>query len=86
MRKLAEEFYSLPSVHSPCPKSGPSNYIPMDLDRARLKDPSVFKSDESPDVMTPLGNSGFNDPKDALNITHVYYRVSYACNCFVKST
>ena len=57
LRKEAELFYSLPSTQA-CPEFG--KYKEMDLSNAMLPKFDFILPDDSPDVLLPIGNNGYN--------------------------
>jgi hypothetical protein len=77
LRKEAEEFYGMDVVENPCPAVGLKNYVRMSVDKASLaedrirKKGIVFKLDDSPDVLVPIGNTGF-DPSIPYDVYKHY--------------
>lgn len=60
MRKETESFYSIPVIDKACPKGGHKQYKYMHLENAKLPIISNFIYDDSPDVLFPIGNSGYS--------------------------
>ena len=58
VRLRAERFYGLRPEAQPCPAGGHKNYKFMRLESARPPR-DVFRPDDSPRALLPLGNSGY---------------------------
>lgn len=60
LRASAEAYYGLKVNRNPCPRTGPQNYMTMQLDKAIVPPNGNFIRDDSPDILEPTGNSGFS--------------------------
>jgi hypothetical protein len=62
LREAAESFYGLQPINRPCPGGGSKHYVPMDLGNAQIQwhIDGHFIPDESPDILLPIGDSGYN--------------------------
>jgi hypothetical protein len=77
LRKEAEAFYGMDVIDQPCPAIGKHNYVTMTIDKASLKTEEMakkgitFKPDDSPDILKPIGNTGF-DPSISYDVYKHY--------------
>ena len=66
IRYETEKFYNIPAIASPC---GTNNYHYTEMDLTNAKLPrNIFRPDDSPDNLYPIGNSGFISQEAAKKV------------------